>query len=148
MAAAGLQVVVLSTPVAAHAQPVLDLPKQGPFVEHRLALQLSDRDADKQALVLSVVNNMLKVYGPDHISIEVVAFGPGIELLRAGNAKQDAVDSLVAQGVRLDVCMTSVATVERETGKAVVLDPHAHPVPAGVAQLLMLAEHGYTLLRP
>lgn len=38
-----------------------------PFAEHRLVLQLSDDDAKKQGLVLSVAYNLLKFYGPDRI---------------------------------------------------------------------------------
>lgn len=119
-----------------------------PFSEHHLALQLSDREPTKQALVLSVANNLLRAYGPDKISIEVVAFGPGIDLLRQESPNLQLVDSLVAQGVVFDVCMNSVETVERETGKPVPLNPKAHPVEAGVAQLLTLAESGYSVVRP
>ena len=119
-----------------------------PFVEHRLALQLSDRDAAKQGLVLSVANNLLKYYGPDKIAIEVVAFGPGIDLLRAGSPNRVKVDSLISQGVQFDICMNTVETLERETGKPVDLNPKAVKVQAGVAQLLVLAEKGYRLVRP
>jgi|SRR5579864_4572819 len=119
-----------------------------PFAEHRLALQISDRESAKRALVLSVANNLLKEYGPDRIAIEIVTFGPGIDLLRAESPERQAVDSLISQGVRFDVCMNTVSTVERETGKPVALNPRARPVTAGVAQLLALAEHGYTIVRP
>jgi intracellular sulfur oxidation DsrE/DsrF family protein len=118
------------------------------FVEHRLALQLSDADPAKQAIVLSVANNMLKVYGPDKLALEVVAFGPGITLLRDDNPNGAKIRSLVAQGVRFDACMNTVETIERETGKTFPLSAEAHKVEAGVAQLLQLAEHGYTVVRP
>ena len=123
-------------------------PGEGAFVEHRLALQLSDREPAKQALVLSVANNVLKEYGPDRIAIEVVAFGPGIDLLRENAPERARVDSLVSQGIRFDVCMNTIETIERETGATVPLNPNARPVRAGVAQILALAEQGYTLVRP
>jgi len=119
-----------------------------PFADHHIVLQLSDRDQAKQALVLSVANNLLKAYEPDRIDIEVVAFGPGIDLLRANSPNKQLVDSLVAQGVRFDVCMNTVETIERDTGRPVSLNPNAQRVAAGVAQMLLLAEHGYTIVRP
>jgi uncharacterized protein len=119
-----------------------------PFAEHHLVLQLSDDDAKKQALVISVAYNLLKFYGPDKIAIEVVTFGPGIALARADNPNRKLVDSLVAQGVHFDVCMNTVETIERESGHSVPLNPNAHPVEAGVAQILALTEKGYTLVRP
>lgn len=122
--------------------------QESPFVEHRLALQLSDRAPDKQALVLSVANQMLKQYGMDKVAIEVVAFGPGIDLLRADSPNRARVDSLVSAGVRFDICMNTVETVQRETGKPVPINPNAHRVTAAVARILFLTEHGYTLVRP
>jgi intracellular sulfur oxidation DsrE/DsrF family protein len=143
---AGLAAVaLLSSPaVAQNAAPIIDKP----FAEHHLALQLSDNDPKKEALTISVAYNLLKYYGPDRIAIEVVTFGPGIDLLRAGNAHRAEVDSLVSQGVQFDVCMNTIETIERETGKPVDLNPHAVKVDAGVAQILALTEKGFTLVRP
>jgi intracellular sulfur oxidation DsrE/DsrF family protein len=119
-----------------------------PFVEHRLVLQLSDRAEDKQAMIVSVAYNLLKAYGPDLIAIEVVAFGPGIDLVRAGSPHRVKVDSLIAQGVRFSVCMNTVETIERETSHAVSLNPQAHKVQAGVARIITLCEAHYVLVRP
>jgi intracellular sulfur oxidation DsrE/DsrF family protein len=55
---------------------------------------------------------------------------------------------LVSQGVRFDVCMNTVDTIELKTGRAPQLNPNAQPVEAGVAQILALTEKGYTLVRP
>jgi intracellular sulfur oxidation DsrE/DsrF family protein len=131
---------------AVRAEPA-PLPEK-PFAEHRIVLQLSDKDAAKQGLVISVANNLLKLYDPDKVAIEVVAFGPGIDLLRPDNANRKLVESLVAQGVRFDVCLNTVDTIERETGKRPEIIPVAIPVQVGVGQILSLTENGYTLVRP
>lgn len=133
---------------AALAQSAAPAPGDKPFAEHRLVLQLTDREPQKQALVLSVANNLLTHYGPDKIAIEVVAFGPGIDLLRAESPSRAKVDSLISQGVIFDVCMNTVDTLERETGKKVDLNPKAVKVQVGVGQILALTEKGYTLVRP
>jgi intracellular sulfur oxidation DsrE/DsrF family protein len=119
-----------------------------PFAEHRLVLQLSDDDPKKQGLVISVANNLLKFYGPDRIAIEVVTFGPGIDLLRSDSPNLTFVDSLVSQGVRFDVCMNTIDTITRNSGKGPQLNANARLVDTGVAQILMLTENGYTLVRP
>jgi intracellular sulfur oxidation DsrE/DsrF family protein len=131
---------------AVRAQPA-PLPDK-PFAEHRIALQLSDNDPKKQSLVLSVAYNLLKLYDPDKVAIEVVTFGPGIDLLRPDNANRNRVESLVAQGVRFDVCLNTVDTIERETGKRPEIIAAAIPVQAGVGQILALTENGYTVVRP
>ncbi|HEX3709367.1 MAG TPA: hypothetical protein VHV56_05720 [Pseudolabrys sp.] len=134
--------VVLATSAAAQTPPA-----DKPFASHRIVLQLSDRAQEKQALAISVANNLLKAYGPDKIAIEVVTFGPGIDLLRAENQNRARVDSLIAQGVRFDICMNTVDTLERE-GKHVNINSKAVRVQVGVERILQLTEGGYTLVRP
>lgn len=138
-------IVLLMTAFAAQAQTP-PLPDK-PFAEHRLVMQLSDNAPDKEALVLSVANNLLKAYDPDKIAIVVVGFGPGIDLLRAESPNRARVDSLISQGVQFDICMNTVDTLERE-GKHVDINPKAVKVQVGVSRILQLTEKGYTLVRP
>ena len=139
-------VMMTLTPFALRAQPA-PLPDK-PFAEHRIVLQLSDNDPKKEGLVLSVANNLIKAYDPDKIAVEVVAFGLGIDLLRVENANRARVESLIAQGVKFDVCLNTLDTIERETGKRPAVIPKAIPVQVGVGQILSLTENGYTLVRP
>jgi intracellular sulfur oxidation DsrE/DsrF family protein len=133
---------------AAAQTPAVGMPDEPAFVEHRLAIQLSDDSEGKQAQTLNAAFNVLKAYGPDKVAIEIVTFGPGVELLREGNPIEVRISSLIAQGVRFDVCMNTLETIERTTGKAFPLNPHAQKVSAGVVQLMTLAEHGYMVIRP
>ena len=142
---------LISLAWAARAQTAsrdVGMPGEPAFVEHRLTLQLSDSGDAKQSVVLSVAFNMLKAYGPDKVAIDVVAFGPGIELLRDGNPNAAKIRGLVAQGVRFDACMNTIETIERESGKRFDLNPDARRVATGVGQIMSLSEHGYTTVRP
>lgn len=147
VAAAGFALIAaMSNP--ASAQTKAKPPEDKPFAEHFIALQLSDPDPKKQRLVLSVASNLQKAYGQDKIAIEVVAFGPGIDLLRAESENRSLVDSLITQGVRFDVCGNTLDTIEHETGQRPKINPHAIEVQVGVGQLLTLSEGGYTVIRP
>ena len=142
----GAAALATTLPCSAHAQQASLQDK--PFAEHKIVLQLSDNDVRKQNLVISVANNLLKFYDPDKVAIEVVAFGPGIDLLRGESASRKQVESLISQGVRFDVCLNTVDTIERETGRRPEIIPAATPVQVGVGQILFLTENGYTLVRP
>ena len=144
--AAIVALMLTTTPAAVHAQPA-PLPDK-PFADHRIALQLSDNDPKKEGLIISIANNLLKAFDPDKIAIEVVTFGPGIDLLRPENPNRQRVESLIAQGVKFDICLNTVDTLERETGKRPAIIPLAIPVQVGVAQILALTENGFTLVRP
>jgi intracellular sulfur oxidation DsrE/DsrF family protein len=147
LAGAMMIAVVLSMVAPAVGAEPAPLPDK-PFAEHRIVLQLSDDDPKKQSLVISVAYNLLKLYDPDKVAIEVVAFGPGIDLLFPDNANRQRIESLVAQGVKFDICLNTVDTIERETGKRPQYIPAAIPVQVGVGQILALTENGYTLVRP
>jgi intracellular sulfur oxidation DsrE/DsrF family protein len=143
-ASAAALLALAASPAAAQQIPLQDKP----FAEHKVVLQLSESDPKKQGLVISVANNLMKHYDPDKVAIEIVAFGPGIELLKPDNPARKAVESLVAQGVRVDICLNTVDTLERDSGKRPEFISAATPVQVGVAQILHLTENGYTLVKP
>ena len=142
--AASLLIAASAGPARAQQAPLQDKP----FAEHKIVLQLSDNDPKKQGLVISVANNLMKFYDPDKVAVEIVAFGPGIELLNPENPNRSRIESLVAQGARVDICLNTVDTLERDTGKRPDYIAAATPVQVGVAQILLLTENGYTLVRP
>jgi uncharacterized protein len=143
-AVAAVLIIAAGTPARAQQAPLQDKP----FAEHKIVLQLSDNDARKQGMVISVANNLMKFYDPDKVAVEIVAFGPGIDLLKPDNPNRKLVESLVAQGARVDICLNTVDTIERDTGRRPEFIAAATPVQVGVAQILLLAENGYTLVRP
>jgi intracellular sulfur oxidation DsrE/DsrF family protein len=142
--AAAALLIAATSPTRAQQAPLQDKP----FAEHKIVLQLSDNDARKQGLVISVANNLMKFYDPDKVAVEIVAFGPGIDLLKPDNPNRKLVESLVAQGARVDVCLNTVDTIERDTGRRPEFIAAATPVQVGVARILLLTENGYTLVRP
>jgi intracellular sulfur oxidation DsrE/DsrF family protein len=141
---AALLIAAAAPDIRAQQAPLQDKP----FAEHKIVLQLSDNDPKKQGLVISVASNLMKFYDPDKVAVEIVAFGPGIDLLRPENPNRKLVESLVAQGARVDICLNTVDTLERDTGKRPEYISAATPVQVGVAQILLLTENGYTLVRP
>ena len=142
--AAALTIAIAVPDARAQQVPLQDKP----FAEHRIVLQLSDNDARKQGLVISVASNLMKFYDPDKVAVEIVAFGPGIDLLKPDNPNRKLVESLIAQGARVDICLNTVDTIERDTGRRPEFIAAATPVQVGVAQILLLTENGYTLVRP
>lgn len=128
--------------------PVAQGIEEKPFAEQRVVLQISDNDPAKQTLVLNVANNLLKAYGVDKVDMEIVAFGPGLNLLLADNTNAARIDGLAGSGVRFAACQNTLAAMTRDLGKEPVLNARAVKVSAGVVRILELTGGGYTLLRP
>ncbi len=119
-----------------------------PFAEKHVVLQISDPNPMKQTLVLNVASNLMKHYGPDKIDIEIVAFGPGLRLLMAGNSNQSRITGLNDNGVRFSACKNTIAGFTRKLGHAPELVSQAVPVSAGVVRIMELTDQGYSLIKP
>ncbi len=120
-----------------------------PFAKAHIILQLSDADPEKQAAVLDIANNLTKHYGgPDMADIEIITFAAGIDLLLEGNPNEQRISSLADNGIKFYICMNTVMTRERRTGKRPKLSQYAIGVQTGVAFMVDEIHRGYTLVRP
>lgn len=116
--------------------------------EKKVVLQISDGSAAKQTLVLNVANNLINYYRNDDLKLEIVAFGPGLQLLFADNPNKDRIQSLNVSGVRFSACGVTIAGLTKLLGHPPKLNPNSVVVKAGVVRILELTGQGYTLVRP
>lgn len=124
-----------------------------PFAEAHILLQVSDQDAGKYASALDISNNLIKHYeGPDLVDIEVIAFGKAVEIYfttkGATNPNASRIASLQDNGVRFYVCLNTLETLTRASGKPAELLPGVIGVQTGVAFIVEEVSEGYTLIRP
>jgi len=121
--------------------------------KHRLALQISDSDADKMNAVLNVAANVSKYYTDkgDEIEIEIVAFNAGLNMLRQDKSPVLTRLKSFKQGmpnVSFKACQNTLDAMARHEGKEPPLVDNAERVPAGVVTLIELGEKGWTIVRP
>jgi len=121
-----------------------------PFAEQHLILQVSDADPNKYTAILDISNNLIKHYkGPDLIDLEVIAFGKGVQMYFAGNNNNSSrIASLMDNGVRFYVCLNTLDSIQRRSGKRPVLLQGVQGVQAGVAFMLEQIQAGYTHIHP
>lgn len=116
------------------------------FAEHLVVLQVSEVNA--QPKVLNVANNLLKHYGQDKIDIQVVAFGPGGQLLLNKSKLSKRVSGLAERGVTFALCTNTLKKMTKKAGHAPKLNPHAITPSPGVVRILDLVSKGYVLVKP
>lgn len=114
----------------------------------KVVLQISDGAAETQTQVLNVATNLLGVYGPGNVALEVVAFGPGLRLLFDDNANKARVQSLAASDVRFSACQATIKGMTKVLGHPPKLTKDAVPVSGGIVRIVDLTVQGYTLVRP
>jgi len=120
-----------------------------PFAEKRVVLQISEDSVQRQTLVLNVANNLVRHYGPDKVDVEIVAFGPGLNMLVKGNPNDQRINRLAQDnGVRFAACLNTFSNMTRTLGYEPELNANAVKVNAGVVHMIDLVAEGYTLIRP
>lgn len=120
--------------------------------EHRVAVQMDENRADLMTLVLNNVANIAQHYADkgEAVALEIVAFGPGLNMLRADTSPVKArIDALTERLPHLvfSACENTMRAVEKAEGKPVQLIPQARTVPAGVVRLIDLQEQGWSYIR-
>ena len=80
--------------------------------QKKVVLQLTDNTQQKQILVLNVADNLINKYG-NNIELEVVAFGPGLQLLFNESKYNQRVSKLAKQGVKFSACRNTYKKMEK-----------------------------------
>lgn len=112
---------------------------------HKLVLQVSDAEPAKWNLALNNAKNVQKDLGAKNVDIEIVAYGPGIGMLK--------LDSVVAQRIT-DATKDGIAVVACENtmhGQKLTKDDMNASigyVPAGVTEIMKLQGEGWAYVRP
>jgi intracellular sulfur oxidation DsrE/DsrF family protein len=111
----------------------------------KLVIQVSDNDTGKWNLALNNAKNIQKDLGKANVELEIVVFGPGINMLKAesevGNRVAEAVDS----GIKVLACQNTMRN--QKLNKDDMLGSIGY-VPAGVIQIMQQQQKGYAYLRP
>jgi intracellular sulfur oxidation DsrE/DsrF family protein len=115
---------------------------------HKLVIQVSTNDAQTQKIALNNAVNAQKDIGMDNISIEIVAYGPGLSIMTAKSPEAKRVSSLAQQGITFSACNNTMKKMAKKSGKMPVLAEGVGIVPAGVIRIMELQEQGYAYVRP
>jgi len=120
---------------------------------HRLALQISDNDADKMNAVLNVAANVSKYYSEkgEEVEIQIVAFNAGLHMLREDTSPVKPRLASFEKGmpnVSFKACQNTIDSMEKRESKSIPIIAGAERVQAGVVTLIELGEKGWTIVRP
>lgn len=136
---AGLLALLLLTLGFAAAPVVHAADKQG------VVIQVSDNDPAKWNLALNNAKNIQKDLGKDNVDIEIVAYGPGINMLKKDSEVGPRLDEVTLGGVAVSACQNTM-----KAQKLSEKDMHASVayVPAGVIEIIKKQKAGWAYIRP
>ena len=120
---------------------------------HRVAVQVDVNDPAVMNLALNNVSNVAQHYHEvgEKVDIEVVAFGPGLHMLRDDTSPVKArIKSMIETMPHLafSACGNTRENMTRAEAKDIPIISQAKVVKAGVVRLMELQERGWSYLRP
>lgn len=110
-----------------------------------VVIQVSDNDPAKWNLALANAKNVQQELGKDNVNIEIVAYGPGLEMLKFASPVGPKMDEAAQAGVKLLACGN---TMKNQKVTKQDLHPTAQVVKAGVIEIMDRTREGYTYIRP
>src|SRR5579872_4886460 len=85
--------------VTASVAAAADVPARAP-AKQRVIFQVSDNDPGKWNLALNNISNIQQDLGRENVDIELVAYGPGLPMLKLDSAVASRVADALMQGVK------------------------------------------------
>jgi len=111
----------------------------------RMVIQVSDNNAATWNLALNNVKNIQKDVGKDNVDLEIVAFGPGIGMLKADSEVANRIDEAIEAGVQVLACEN---TMRNQKLSKEDMNDKVNYVPSGVVKIMQRQQQGYAYLRP
>ena len=111
----------------------------------KLVLQVSDADPARWGLALNNAKNVQQELGAGKVDIEIVAYGPGIGMLKAEAPTANRITEAVQSGIKVVACENTMTTQ-----KLTKADMHAAIgyAPSGVVEIMKRQGEGYAYVRP
>ena len=136
LAALLLAAAAVLAPIASHAQGA----------KHRVVLQVTDNDPGKWNLVLNVAENLQEAYGKNNTEVEIVAYGPGLNMLKSDSKVAPRLNKAQDASVALYACENTMQKM-----KVTKADLHSGSLVApggGVVHVFKRQGEGWNTIRP
>jgi hypothetical protein len=127
--------------IASHAQTTGATSQK----RHKIVIQVSDNDPAKWNLALNNAKNLQDDVGAASVDIEIVAYGPGIGMLKLESPAGARIADAMKANVKVLACENTMR------GQKLTKDdmlPAISFVPAGVTEIMMKQSEGWAYLRP
>ena len=112
---------------------------------NRVVMQVSDADPGKWNLALNNARNLQADLGPGNVEIEIVAYGPGIGMLKAESTVGNRIGEALGAGVKIIACENTMHG--QKLTKDDMLNGIAY-VGAGVVEIMRRQQQGWAYVRP
>ena len=113
--------------------------------KQRVVIQVSDNDPAKWSLALNNAKNVQQDLGKQNVQIEIVAYGPGLGMLKAESKVADRLAAALDDSVGLIACENTMTNTK--VSRSEMYGGIAY-VKAGVTHIMKRQQEGWAYIRP
>ena len=113
--------------------------------KQRVVIQVSDADPAKWGLALNNARNVQEDLGKDKVQIEIVAYGPGLGMLKAESKVADRLAGALDNNIGLIACENTMTNTK--VSRSEMYGGIAY-VKAGVTHIMKRQQEGWAYIRP
>jgi uncharacterized protein len=117
---------------------------QAQAAKNRALFQVTDDDPARWNLVLGNMANLREGVGSEGAEIELVAFGPGLKMLKTDSPVKERVAQALKSGVRINACQNTMHAMKLTPADML---PDIGYVPAGVVEVMRRQQQGWAYIR-
>jgi len=140
-AAFGLALTLASSGV----QAVDASPPQANLEKQKVVFQVSADDPKIWNLALNNAKNVQQELGAKYVEVEIVAYGPGIGMLKFDSVVSSRVGEAVGDGIKVVACENTMKAQKLTKDDMLASIDF---VPSGVVELMKKQKEGYAYIRP
>lgn len=110
-----------------------------------VVIQISENNPATWNLALNNAKNLQQALGAKNVNVEIVAYGPGINMLKFDSEVAPRIKEASASGVAVRACgntMKGHKLTEKD------LEPSVKVVPAGVIEIMNKQREGWAYIKP
>ena len=112
---------------------------------NKVIFSVTDNDKGKWNLVINNAAAVQRNVGPKDIDVEVVVWGPGLNMLKLESVVGNRIDELTAKGIKVVACQTTMHEMKITPQDMLA---SAGYVPGGVIELMQKQQQGWAYIRP
>jgi intracellular sulfur oxidation DsrE/DsrF family protein len=113
--------------------------------KNRVVIQVSDAEPAKWNLALNNARNLQSDLGAANVEIEIVAYGPGLSMLKRDSTVATRVDEALTSGVKVFACGNTMRA-QKLTQPDML--PSISYVEAGVVEIMQKQQQGWAYIKP
>ena len=127
------------------ALPRLALAQSAPTsAKNRALFQVTDNDPARWNMILNNMQNLREGVAGEPVEIELVAYGPGVNMLKSESPVKQRIAEALKSGVKVNACQNTMNGMRLTPADML---PEIGYVPSGVVEVMRKQQQGWAYIR-